>query len=68
MANFLFTELSQNYNIEYTLLSFFFKAYSNLWKDIINMYLSSKFITKDNKIKLESFKKIIENKIKIYHY
>ena len=65
MANLLFSELNQYYNIEYTLPTFFFKPYFILWKDIVNMYLNSIFISKDNKNILKSFKKIIETKIKI---
>ena len=67
MANFAFTEFNQYYNIEYTISNFFFKPFFILWKDIINMYLNSIFITKDNKIKLLSLKKKIEDKIKIIH-
>jgi glycosyltransferase involved in cell wall biosynthesis len=63
MANLLFTELNQNHNIGYRLSSPFFKRYYNFLKNIINMYLNCKFISKNNKIILLTFKKILEKKL-----
>jgi len=62
MANLLFTDLNKNFNIEYRLSSLFPNAYFNLYKHIINMYLNCIFITKENKIILQKFKKKLEKK------
>ena len=64
MANALFTELNQNLNIIYRLSTLSFNSYFNYFTNVINMYLNSPYINKENKFLLNIFKNIIETKKK----
>ena len=64
MSNALFTELNRNLNIAYTLSTLsFISLSSNLvfYLNVIKMYISSLYITKENKNHLRLFKNIIKN-------
>ena len=60
MANALFTELNQNLNIRYRLSTLSFNSYFNYFTNVINMYLNSPYINKENKFLLNIFNNIIE--------
>ena len=49
MSNLLFTELNQKYNIENKFSKIVIKPYIKIYKYVINNYLKSSFITKENK-------------------
>ena len=60
MANMLFTNLNRGLNIGQRLNAY--NGNFTYYNDIVNMYLNSTYITKENKYMLEDFKAIIERK------
>ena len=62
MFNLLFTQLTYNFNIAYTLKNLSIKSDYFFYYEIINMYLNSSFITEENKNALNDFIFIIKKK------
>ena len=60
MANMLFTNLNRGFNVGPKLNAY--QGDFTFYKDMINMYLNSSYITDENKKMLEDFKSIIEKK------
>ena len=65
MFNLLFTQLNNNFNINYRLNNLSIKSKYSFYYEIINIFLICSFITEENKNILNSFKAIIDNKIKV---
>ena len=69
MFNLLFTQLNNNFNINYRLNNLSINQMINskysFYYEIINMFLNCSFITEENKNILNSFKATIDNKIKV---
>jgi glycosyltransferase involved in cell wall biosynthesis len=58
MFNFLFTIFNKKFNIEQKISAFTHN--STFYYNIINMYLGCRYLTRENKIILEKYKKIIK--------
>ena len=65
MFNLLFTQLNNNFNINYRLNNLSINSKYSFYYEIINMFLNCSFITEENKNILNSFKATIDNKIKL---
>ena len=65
MFNLLFTQLNNNFNINYRLNNLSINSKYPFYYEIINIFLNCSFITKENKNILNSFLATIDNKIKI---
>jgi hypothetical protein len=65
MANYQFTLINKNINIERELSSSNFNDDFYFYYEIINMFLNCKFTSEENNLLLLKIKKIIEKKIKL---
>ena len=65
MFNLLFTQLSNNFNINFRLNNLSFNSKYSFYYEIIIMFLNCSFITEENKKILNSFIATIDNKIKV---
>ena len=65
MFNLLFTQLNDNFNINYRLNNLSNNSKYSFYYEIIIIFLNCSFITEENKNILNSFKAIIDNKIKV---
>jgi hypothetical protein len=62
MINYLFTQLTKQFNIKNSLANLSSKEDLNFYYYIINLYLNCIFITNENKYYLNNLKKIINKK------
>ena len=65
MFNLLFTQLNNNFNINYRLNNLSINSKYSFYYEIIIMFLNCNFITEENKNILNSFIITIDNKIKV---
>ena len=65
MFNLLFTQLNNNFNINYRLNNLSINSKYSFYYEIIIMFLNCSFITEENKKILNSFIATIDNKIKV---